>query len=363
MYQILKTAACIDCDPSRRQRLAGLVAKGTNWDALIKLAEEHGLAPLLFRSLQEAGVAVPLAARRQMHGILLSYRHSNRQRIEVLGRLIDAFRAEDITAVVLKGGALSMLLYPDPGLRPMSDLDILVPPERAQRAQAILEEQEFHVPAAHSSRFMQGHHHLPGASRREDGTLLAVEIHVDALGHDRPEPLTLAQLDVPLRPYSVDGSQALVLGHVDMLRQLIWHALGPAECLRLIWVVDVLEYAARFVDEIDWAWLGARRPEVLNALSLFAQVLPLPGVLQDKVPRYLPDPVPGAGEVCPPLSRILSRHRGTLQRLQVLYYPSDWWLRAYYGVPSGRGIGWCRWVTHTLRLGSWFLRRAASAVG
>jgi len=363
MYQILQTAACLECEPSRLQQLAGLVGEGTNWELLVSQAEQHGIAPLLFHNLQQAGADVPLAARRQLHGILLNYRYSNRQRIEALGRLVTAYRAENITAAVLKGGVLSMLLYPDPGLRPMSDLDILVAPECAQRAQAILAEQEFQVPATHHSRFMKGHHHLPGASRHQDGTLLAVEVHVDALSHDCPERMTLAHLDGPLQRYSLDDSEALTLGHVDMLRQLIWHALGPVDRLRLIWVVDVIEYAARFVDEIDWTLLAQRRPEVLNALSLFSQVLPLPGVLRSKVPRYQPDPVPGVGVACPPLSTIMARHRGFMRRLKALYYPSDWWLRAYYGVSPRRGIAWCRWVTHSLRLGSWIMRRAVSAAG
>ncbi len=46
-----------------------------------------------------------------------------------LDRILAAFAEAEIPVIVLKGAALAQTLYPDPGLRPMGDLDLFVRPE------------------------------------------------------------------------------------------------------------------------------------------------------------------------------------------------------------------------------------------
>jgi len=53
-------------------------------------------------------------------------------------KAIKAFQAEGIEAIALKGVALLDTIYTDPGTREMSDIDLLVKPEFAERAQEIV---------------------------------------------------------------------------------------------------------------------------------------------------------------------------------------------------------------------------------
>lgn len=53
---------------------------------------------------------------------------------QILGSLVRA----GLTVILLKGADLRLRVYPDPAARPMTDLDILVPPAEAGRAQSIL---------------------------------------------------------------------------------------------------------------------------------------------------------------------------------------------------------------------------------
>jgi hypothetical protein len=84
-------------------------------------------APSL-RPLVLAAVWKQLAAARRMHAAL----HLRRQR--QLRALLDAMARRCIPVLVLKGMALAHLVYPEPGLRPMADIDLLVPEERLQEA-------------------------------------------------------------------------------------------------------------------------------------------------------------------------------------------------------------------------------------
>jgi hypothetical protein len=60
-----------------------------------------------------------------------------------LDRCLRALQAAAIRPLVLKGAALAVSLYPDPALRPMSDLDLLVAPARWRAAARVLEALDF----------------------------------------------------------------------------------------------------------------------------------------------------------------------------------------------------------------------------
>ena len=77
--------------------------------------------------------------------LALTIRHRRRNDIYSLGlrEILHAFNAAGIDAVVLKGAALAHVLYPAVGLRPMSDIDLLVDPRLTRRAQVLLAELGF----------------------------------------------------------------------------------------------------------------------------------------------------------------------------------------------------------------------------
>ena len=96
------------------------------------------MAPLLYVHLKAAGVQLPRDVRRTLQGLVLRHREINRVRMRVLRDILSTYDSAGIPALVLKGAALAHLVYPEPGLRPMSDLDILVPESELWRAQRLL---------------------------------------------------------------------------------------------------------------------------------------------------------------------------------------------------------------------------------
>lgn len=63
-----------------------------------------------------------------------------------LGKVIEALRQTGIPALALKGIVLAHTIYPDLSLRPMSDLDLLVPPGKREKALEVLQELGFEYP-------------------------------------------------------------------------------------------------------------------------------------------------------------------------------------------------------------------------
>jgi putative nucleotidyltransferase-like protein len=359
---VLRLGARVLCDPADDRRLAAAAARIDDWSGLPTAAEAHGLAPLLSLHLARAGARMPVEIRQELVGLALHHREANRVRFHVLREVLDALEAASIPVLVLKGAALAHLLYPSPGLRPLSDLDLLVAPRLSGRAQSVLAEIGFRAPLSPTSRALAAHHHLPVATRFCDGQIVHVEIHRDALTRDTRESLSMDRLSSAPQPFEIEGRPASTLGHADMLRHLSRHVAECALLLRLIWVVDIVGYATRYREAIPWAELRERHPFVLNTLSLLHLVTPLPPELLEYVTPARAEGLRGIGISCKPLGEIVKLNRPVRAIARDVFDPSDWWLRLYYGLGDESPLWWHRRVTHPLRLGYWLSRRAVASV-
>jgi hypothetical protein len=329
------------------------------WAALAADAEAHGLAPLARLSLEPHRHAFPEATMQQLDALVLRHLLWHRERTIVLAEVLEAFQRASIDTIVLKGAALAWTIYPAPAMRPMRDVDLLVPPTAARTAQALLRRLRFEASVS-GRRFGRNAHHLPIASRSQNGVTISVEIHRDVLSRDTFSSISMSNLTESPRPFDMSGTNAFALGHVDTLRHLTHHLLEPSwdGRLRLVGLVDLLRYALTFHDQIDWRQLESSYAFVLNALRCVHHLIPLPAALG----RFSPpadSPVPArVGEIIRPLRAILARgHRGPV--LGELFNPADWWLHAYYGVPTERSLTGVRLGRHPWRVARWLGLRAS----
>ena len=330
-----------------------------SWAMLTSAAEAHGLAPLAHVCLQPHRQSVPPATVQQFEALAMRHRLWHRERTVALEELLHTFDRAGIDVVVLKGAALAWTIYATPTLRPMADIDLLVTAGTADAARRSLREIGFDLGAIAPRRFGRNAHHLPVASRRQNGATISIEIHRDALSRDTLSSISMSNLSEPPRPFAMNGSHAVALGHVDALRHLTHHLLEPSwdGRLRLVGLVDLFRYAVTFHDHIDWKRLETSYPFVLNALRCLHHVIPLPAPLARFAPLANAAVPAGAGETMKPLRAILSRGRPAAA-LGELFNPSDWWLHAYYGVPANESLTGVRLGRHPWRVARWLGLRA-----
>ncbi len=100
-----------------------------NWD-------QHRLLPLVERGLRRAGVHDPDLPR--LKGIHRQTWSRNQLLLNRTAPALGALAGAGIPTMVLKGGALGLRYYDDLGLRPMADLDVLVPFDLAVAATDVL---------------------------------------------------------------------------------------------------------------------------------------------------------------------------------------------------------------------------------
>lgn len=109
-------------------------------DRLVEMAERSGVVAWCFhRLLQQEGLAQELLLlAERMKKRYMAILIDNQQRLRLYHHLKQLFDAHDIPFVLLKGMALAFTVYPDEALRPMGDLDLLVPPKDVLRARDLL---------------------------------------------------------------------------------------------------------------------------------------------------------------------------------------------------------------------------------
>src|SRR5690242_9675100 len=160
--------------PTQMRRLAHLARSLHDWDGLPVQAEAHGLVPLLYTHLHAAGIELPPAIKQPILGYYMQHAHAARVREQALVDILTAYRAAGIDALVLKGAALAHLVYPQPVLRPMRDVDILVRAEEVYRAYALLPEIGFAPPPGAHHGLGPDHHHLAATKRVVDSFSVSV---------------------------------------------------------------------------------------------------------------------------------------------------------------------------------------------
>lgn len=109
---------------------------GIGWDAVGEMIQKARLAGLFLHRAgdvlpPELGATLDESARRDVFALM----RTGREQAAVLQALGEA-GVEPV--VILKGSVLGRLAYPDPMLRPMHDIDVLVREAQARRARAAL---------------------------------------------------------------------------------------------------------------------------------------------------------------------------------------------------------------------------------
>ena len=105
------------------------------------MVEGEGVASLLYWRLKDGRwpAAMPEAVRGELTGAYYNTVAQNTLLLQELFKVLDAFAMADIPVIVLKGAALVGRFYQDIGLRPMHDLDLLIPDRQVTQAMGLVQ--------------------------------------------------------------------------------------------------------------------------------------------------------------------------------------------------------------------------------
>ena len=257
--------------------------------------------------------------------------------------------ATSAPGIVLKGPAISDRLYPDPGLRPYNDLDLMVARESLEGAKTALSAIGYEARIQFRPGFEVAHGHTLDLVRAVGRRSVHVEVHW-RLSDDRVgEAISHASLSEGAEPVpGVPGAAYPSLP--DQLLVCALHLMSHRE-KRLAWLEDIrrLNLAAT---EAEWD-AGFRRAQELGLLWVLNRAL-------DYAERYLGLTVraPDRRRASRPPSARSARWRSSTCRPRPT---SAVWRRC----PGGSGPLWCAtsWFRAATGWTAWWAETARAGFG
>ncbi len=357
--------ARFELDAAAQAHAAMLLESVTQWNVWLEQIELHGLSGFASKHITEANLPVPAATKLSLKALNIRHRAAAAARYKALREISEAFASESLDWVALKGAALMPHIYHTPELRPMRDMDILMPREQLPIAANVMRELGYQLPESQPSKFMRDMHQLPNASKTVDGFLVSVELHKDGISREVPGHFYFPTVPTQIQQIDWQGLSVPALADVPFAHQVSKHLEGlhSGAVLKLINVMDVVglaqHIAARDVNT-GLKELNERYPHVLNTLRSLHAYTPLPLGLQDQVGDLPRRPIDGVGEIMVSLRTALMGRHGAVQRLRLMFRPSDWWLYLYYNTNPNKSLLWIKWIKHPLRIINWLSRRVYS---
>ena len=329
------------------QRLQSALTTVPSFDELATAAEQHGLEPLALAHIERTGLAVPAELRARLRARQTQHAHAAAVRTRVVAEVGCAMARARVPFLVLKGAALAHLVYADPRLRPMRDVDLLIRRADAGSAQDVLTRCGF-TPSgiAVPSR----HHHMQGMAKTTEGATVTIELHHELMV--RTPFVERCRYDDVIRRsqlFEWGGTSFHTLGCEDMLWHVYAHAfvintLRPG-AIRLLSVADLMHATEAWVDRIDWTRVRREHARLLRALHVLHDLVPWSPLVADVLREHMERPAatvrPRPIDSDPDLSVALVPN--------VLWLP-EWWFRMRYGVTAWPRWLWFRVVGHPARL-------------
>lgn len=327
------------------EQLQTEVREFSAWQELPAQAERYEVAPLLWYHLRQAEIAIPAETEQMLRGSYLRQRHATQMHTRVLLEVSELFAQAGIRAIVLKGLGLAYQIYPDPALRPISDVDLLLKRDDILPAREILADAGYRVDALDPSE-EQLPWEVTADSPLRNGLRTHIELHY-------PGFRGRAQLDdhsvddefdgflAPSVPLSVENGTIYL---PDPLEHLVYisnhfarHLFFATEekPVPLKWIADILSLAEHHAARLDWEKIKVENPLVFNQLAVFYALSPMPEHLQEIIPIQPESPPQGLNQYAPgwPAEPLFRNQRGIFSYIrQTFTPPSAWWLRLYYGI-------------------------------
>ncbi|GFN29852.1 nucleotidyltransferase domain-containing protein [Paenibacillus xylaniclasticus] len=234
--QLLLTIIRTDDISKAREEARQLGQLHIDWDRFVHLAKQHRLYPVAASKLGQIDV-IPEHVKQQLNQMFIQNTYRMLQLTAVMEKVCSELAAVHIEALVLKGPVIAEALYGDFSLRTSKDLDILVPEQRIEQAEAILLQLGF-KPDEHTPRILNSlkrkKHHL-GYTHPQNG--VQVELHWRMSSGTYKEP-AFTELWNRRQTTKKTTKPVYYLGQEDLFIYLVSHGARHA-WFRLRWLNDI----------------------------------------------------------------------------------------------------------------------------
>ena len=247
-----------------------------DWNLVLGKAMQMRVASLLYKAISRRSSGQQFSNIPDLFSknIKIEYARtqiSNQLNYEYLVKIIEEFNAEGIKVVLLKGIHLAQFLYQDVGLRPMSDVDILINIKKAPEAEKILFEmgyeyiQKQHDDKQHDciiQKLQKDFCHFPPFGHKKSG-VKTLEVHWLIEEPHRPFNIDMEKLWKKALSVKINGIEVLLLSPEDLLLHLSIHTSYNHKFKDhgLLPLCDMTIVLKHYAQTIDWERLKREAKE------------------------------------------------------------------------------------------------------
>ncbi|MGH7259467.1 MAG: nucleotidyltransferase domain-containing protein [Nitrospiraceae bacterium] len=252
------------------------------WDQLARDAENHGLAPWLYRWSCDHPSAVPAQVRDRLKTNVAAVAGRTLILADELATILRALHRRNISCPPLRGLTLAEYLPGTPSVRPMGDLDLLVKREDCSRVRDVLQRlgytevdrrPGFAETYSYTLEFVKDRH---GWITVEPHWTIAYPPFMDAINMDA--------VWNRCRRGTVAGVETRLLSQEDLLLNLCWHLHHKGADAPLLWWHELDLLLRHHASAIDW-------PRLVSTIGCGAHAGLLTEVLATLV-REFRSPIP-----------------------------------------------------------------------
>ena len=235
------------------------------WMRLIDILSHDRIIPFLYSRIGvlPEELQPPKRITNIMRECFLNSRVRSMRMDKQLGRILWAFKQEQVRVLVMKGPAIAWSVYPDPAMRPYDDIDLLVLPKQFVKAREVMEKLGYRCETKIFEKFkdvqFEEHFHCQDKSVGK----LMVEIHWDLHRfYGAKQSIDLDSLFYNAVTVKTPSFSFETFNPVDALMHIVAHTgFSHTKDIRLSWICDIARISSSLKVPEDWILLQARSVE------------------------------------------------------------------------------------------------------
>ena len=243
-------------DPERdKNRPISCPGGDFDWRSWLSAAEKQGVLPIISKNFE--GVSPGNVPAWVIEEAARSYTAAWARNMFLENEIEEFARAlseTEIRAIVLKGPALAESVYPEMGMRPFTDIDLLIARDAVPEVCALLRRMGYKPDFTETEMSAEDGLRKTCFQRKIEDLDSCIEVHWDAVNSPSLRArcsVKFADLSPDARPWSACPALSFPCPEDSLITCLIHLAVGH-RFDRLVLFVDVLQILRRTKSEFDW---------------------------------------------------------------------------------------------------------------
>ena len=251
-HRLCLSLSCGQLSSHQRSRALELLSQPVNWREFLHIVYAQETWPLVYRNLRELGFpAIPNELQTELKCAYVGTALQNHFASNELAVLLHSLSSAAVPVVPLKGVQLANSLFGDPAMRVCTDLDLLVPPRKLNRALEVIRLAGYDDVFADSffrKLDLQYGRHF-SLQRHYAGHSSLIEVHWRLVQHSSRDSLAVQDLWGEVQDTYCFGASACRLSPEWQFLYLCIHA-ADHHWRGLKWLVDIHQLCV--TQTLDW---------------------------------------------------------------------------------------------------------------